>query len=63
VINEWQVDNYPTTSGGSKKNKKLEYQRGVGLQLHLFCEAEFMELRVFGNMKLEKREPSSPKHL
>ena len=32
----------------------LQKKRGVGLQLHLFLGAEFLELKVFGNIELER---------
>ena len=32
----------------------LQKKRGVGLQLHLFLRAEFVELKVFGNAKMEQ---------
>jgi hypothetical protein len=34
----------------------------VGLKLHLFLGAGFLELRVFGNAELRKRERNSPKY-
>jgi hypothetical protein len=44
----------------------LQEKRGVGLQLHVFLGAEFVELDVFGTRgagaELEKLERSSPKH-
>jgi hypothetical protein len=32
----------------------LQEKRGVGLQLHVFLGAEFVELDVFGTVKLEQ---------
>jgi hypothetical protein len=32
----------------------LQEKRGVGLQLHVFLGAEFMELDVFGTVELER---------
>jgi hypothetical protein len=32
----------------------LQEKRGVGLQLHVFLGAEFVELDVFGTMELER---------
>jgi hypothetical protein len=43
----------------------LQKKHGVGPKLHLFLEAEFFELEVFGNAELEwnqKQKRSSPKH-
>lgn len=40
----------------------LHKNREVGLKLHLFLRAGFLELRVFGNAELRKRERNSPKY-
>jgi hypothetical protein len=37
----------------------LQEKRGVGLQLHVFLGAEFVELDVFSTVELER---SCPKH-
>jgi hypothetical protein len=34
--------------------KRGQEKRGVGLQLHVFLVAEFVELDVFGTVKLER---------
>jgi hypothetical protein len=63
------MGNYPMTPCGSIKLQKLEHplrysgvqtKRGVGLQLHLFCGAEFLERGMFDNVELERSCPKYP---
>jgi hypothetical protein len=46
-----KLRNYVSTS---YKFEVLQKKRGIGLQLHFFLGAEFLELKVFGNAELER---------